>query len=81
MKQPNPTSIVIEEQQKRELLAGYIVKFAAIANRAVTDELQEVFFEALHDLSEKELKRGLEEYLREGDRMPWPVDIRNLSEL
>lgn len=69
------------EDQRRELIAGYLEKYALIANRALTPELLALYEESLADVPVNRLRAGLKEYLREGDRWPWPSDIIEASEL
>ena len=66
---------------KQTLLANYISDYATIANRVVTPQLIQIYERALSDLSEARLRIGLDEWLRNGDRFPWPVDIRQAAEL
>jgi len=47
----------------------------------VDPELIGIFAGALSDLDDKELERGLKNYLQQGDRFPWPSQIRELSDL
>ena len=65
------------------LVGEYLYKFAAIANRdlGADGELINIFAEGLSDLDDKELERGLKNYLQQGNRFPWPNDIRELSDL
>lgn len=78
-----PEQSLTPNQERTALVGAYLLKYAAIANRDMgkSGELVEIFVEALDDLSPKELKRGLEKYLREGNRFPWPNDIREAAEL
>jgi hypothetical protein len=64
------------------LIGEYLSKYAAIdRNRIVDPELINIFVEALDDIDQKGIERGLKAYLKEGERFPWPVNIRELSEL
>lgn len=71
------------EKQRTALVAGYLYRFAEIAGRDLgsDSDLIKIFVEALKDLDMVELKRGLDRWLRDGDRFPWPSQIRELSEL
>jgi hypothetical protein len=55
--------------------------FAAIANRQTTPLLYSIYEKALKDVPLNRLRIGLAKWLREGDRFPWPSDIREGSEL
>ena len=79
----SPTQSLTPSQERAALIGEYLYKFATIANREMPQdgELTKIFSEALSDLDEKSLRRGFEAYLREGDRFPWPADIRTLGEL
>ena len=67
------------EQERKQALSSYLYKYAAIANREMTAELLGIFLEALEDVPVKRIKVGLANYLRDGDRFPWPSDIRECS--
>lgn len=69
------------EEERKLVLAEYLYKYAAIANREMTAELLSIFFEALSDVPLNRLKCGLRDYLVNGDRFPWPSEIREASEL
>jgi hypothetical protein len=82
-RQSKPSSLVLKSavDEKKELLANYMEKYAIVAGRAITPQLLAVFYEALEDVPLNRLKAGLKQYLREGVRFPWPNDIREMSEL
>lgn len=80
MKQSNPQSLT-PEQHKTAIVGEYLYKYAAIANRIVDAELISIFVEGLEGLSVREIERGMDAYLKEGNRFPWPSDIRELGEL
>ncbi len=80
-KQSQPQSLT-PSQQRTALIGEYLYKYAAIdKNRIVDPELIAIFAEALSDLDQKELERGLKKYLKEGTRFPWPSEIIELSDL
>jgi len=56
-------------------------KFGLIANRAITPSLMQLFEDALRDLPASRLRAGLAGWLKNGDRFPWPSDIREAAEL
>lgn len=58
-----------------------MAQYALITNRVATSEIMQIYEDALADLSVERLKRGLARWLREGDRWPWPSDIREAAEL
>jgi hypothetical protein len=70
-----------EYRQKQVLVAHYLSDYAAIANRAVTPQLLQIYEDALRDIPVNRLQAGLEKWLRDGDRFPWPSDIREAAEL
>ena len=81
MKQSQPQSLT-PNQQRTALIGEYLYKYAAIdRNRVVDEELIAIFVEGLDGLDEKELERGLKNYLKEGKRFPWPSEIIELSDL
>lgn len=81
MKQSNEQSLT-PRQQQTALIGEYLYKFAAIdRNRPVDEELIAIFVDALDDMDVKALERGLKAHLREGNRFPWPAEIRELGEL
>jgi hypothetical protein len=64
------------------LVGDYLCKYALICGRDLGDgEVIKVFAEALEDIEPRRLKAALEEYLKTGEKFPWPSDIRALSEL
>ena len=77
--QNSNTSLAIKPEES--LISDYLEKYATIAGRAVTPQLIEVFVEALADMPYSRIKEGLEKYLKEGDRFPWPSDVRRMGEL
>lgn len=81
VKQSQPQSLT-PSQQRTALIGEYLYKYAAIdRNRVVDEELIGIFVEGLDGLDEKELERGLKNYLKEGKRFPWPAEIIELSDL
>jgi hypothetical protein len=81
VKQSQPQSLTLN-QQRTALIGEYLYKYAAIdRNRVVDEELITIFVEGLSGLDEKELERGLKNYLKEGKRFPWPSEIIELSDL
>lgn len=81
MKQSQPQSLT-PNQERTALIGVYLYKYAALdKNRVVDEELISIFIEGLSDLDEKELERGLKNYLKEGTRFPWPREIIELSDL
>ena len=79
----SPTQFLTPNQERTVLISEYLYKFAMISNREMPKdgELTKIFVEALDDLSLKEIERGLKAYMKEGDRFPWPSQVRELSEL
>jgi hypothetical protein len=72
---------VAERKEKQRLIANYLSDFATIANRVVTPQLLQIFEDALRDLPSSRLHAGLNGWLKNGDRFPWPSDIRQEAEL
>lgn len=80
-KQSQPQSLT-PSQQRTALIGEYLYKYAVLdRNRVVDEEIIAIFVEGLSGLDEKELERGLKNYLREGSRFPWPKEIIELSDL
>ena len=77
--QNSNTSLAIKPEES--LISDYLEKYATIAGRAVTPQLIDIFVEALSDMPLNRIRQGLERYLKEGDRFPWPSSIRDLGEL
>ena len=81
VKQSQPQSLT-PSQQRTALIGTYLYKYAVLdRNRVVDEETIGIFVEGLSDLDEKELERGLKNYLKDGDRFPWPKNIIELSDL
>lgn len=82
MKQLPEQSLTLRQEQTN-LIGDYLCKLAIIEgrNRVVDEELTALFVDALDDIPLKRLERGFKEYLKEGDRFPWPSQVRDLSEL
>lgn len=81
VKQSQPQSLT-PSQERTALIGVYLYKYAALdKNRVVDEELIAIFVEGLSGLDDKELERGLKNYLKEGDRFPWPKNIIDLSDL
>lgn len=81
-RQSNEQSLT-PEKERVALLGEYLYKYAAIANRDLGEdgELIHIYAEALKDVDPRRLQAGLRKYLEEGDRFPWPSEIREASEL
>lgn len=80
--QKKPTSLAKSEDKEREkIISDALEKFALIANRNITPALLDIYVEALSDLPLNRLRAGVKEWLEEGDKFPWPRDIREASEL
>lgn len=75
------SSISVASKPEEALIADYLEKYATIADRAISPQLIATFAEALSDMPLNRLKQGLERYLKEGDRFPWPSQIREMGEL
>lgn len=67
--------------ERKQCIAFHLERFAIIANRAVTPALLEAFEAGLSGMRITALRRGFEGWLRDGDRFPWPSDIRGAGEL
>ena len=81
MKQSQPQSLT-PKQERTALIGEYLYKYAILdRNRVVDEELIAIFVEGLSDLDDKELERGLKNYLKDGARFPWPKEIIELSDL
>jgi hypothetical protein len=81
VRQSQPQSLT-PKQARTALIGEYLYKYAVLdRNRVVDEELIAIFVEGLSGLDEKELERGLKNYLREGSRFPWPKEIIDLSDL
>ena len=70
-----------ETQERKEVISEYLEKYALIANRALTPQLLALYVEALEDVPLSRIKAGLKDWLENGDKWPWPSDIRTASEL
>lgn len=80
--QEKPSCLVrADERERKELISEYLEKYALIANRAVTPQLMALYVEALQDVPLRRIEAGLKFWLREGDKWPWPSDLREASEL
>lgn len=79
--QQQPTSLALDTAKRQEIIGNYISKYSLIANRAPTQSLYMLFEEVLSDMSPERLERGMKNWLRNGDRFPWPSDIREAAEL
>ena len=79
----SPAQSLTPNQKRTALVGEYLYKYATIANRDLGKgpEMVQFFMEGLSDLDDKELERGLKNYLQQGTRFPWPADIRELSDL
>ena len=75
------SSISLASKPEEAIIAVYLEKYATIADRAITPQLISIFAEALADMPLNRIKQGLERYLKEGERFPWPSQIRELGEL
>lgn len=59
-----------------------MAQYALITNRVATPAIMQIYEDALADMSVERLQRGLKAWLmRDGDRWPWPKDIREAAEL
>jgi hypothetical protein len=69
-----------EQERKAELVKDYVEKYAAIAGRAITPMVFDLYVEALADIDERRLAKGLKRYLREGTAWAWPGQLREFCE-
>jgi hypothetical protein len=70
-----------EDEQRAEIITGYLEKYAAIANRALTPQVYAVYIEALADLEPRRIEKGMKTYLQAGtEGWPWPGKIREFIE-
>lgn len=81
IKQSPTTLAPAAHREKQTLIANYLNDFATIANRVVTPQLLQIFEDALSDLPVSRLRAGLDGWLKNGDRFPWPSNIREEAEL
>lgn len=79
--QPTLTALTPEQLERKTAVSTYMAQYALITNRVATPAIMQIYEEALSDLSVDRLKRGLKGWLRNGDRFPWPSDIREAAEL
>lgn len=70
-----------EHNEKQQLIANYLNDFATISARVVTPQLLKIYEDAFADMSVSRLEAGLRGWLKEGDRWPWPANIREVAEL
>lgn len=77
----NTLTVTSENDERKKLISEYLNKYATISGRIITPQLMEIFEESLSDLSVSRLRAGFKLYLQEGDRFPWPSQIRDLAEL
>ena len=63
-----------------DVVAEYVEKFAAIGNRALTPKILAAYFEAVEDLELRQIRKGLQECLRDVESFPWPGTIRRYCE-
>lgn len=80
MLQGNRSLKVTEYDQKLELITGYVETFAALANRAVTQQTYLAYMEVLEDLDMQRIRKGLQECLKEAESFPWPGTVRRYCE-
>lgn len=73
---PQPT----EYDLKFELITTYLEKYAAIGNRALTKATYLAYVEALEDLTLQQIRKGLQECLRDVESFPWPGTVRRYCE-
>ena len=69
-----------EVNQKTILITGYVEKFATIAGRGITPALYQIYVEALSNIEQRKLEKGLRRYLETGDRWPWPGTLAEYCE-
>ena len=69
------------DKERVALVGEYLYKYAVICNRQVDEEMILIYCEALKDLPLTRLNAGLKEWLEEGDKWPWPSEIRTAGEL
>jgi hypothetical protein len=50
-------------------------------NRPIDEELIAIYADALSDLPVRRLRAGLEKWMKEGDRWPWPSDLAEAAGL
>ena len=79
VKQSNGPLLTLE-QERTALVGSYLAKFATIANRGLDDSLIAIYVEALDDLDIGRVRKGLVEYLKVGDKWPWPGTLREYIE-
>lgn len=81
MKQSGHTlTVKSEADQKREIVADYMEKFALIGNRVMTPQLHALYFEALGGFELRRIQKGLRKYLEEGTNWPWPGTLAEYIE-
>ena len=68
------------KKQRTALIGEYLYKFGAISGKVVDEELIAIYVEALEDVDERKLRKGLAAYLRSGVKWPWPGDIAEQCE-
>jgi hypothetical protein len=68
------------EEEKTDLIKGYVEKYAAICGKVVTPLMYSIYVEALEDLDTRRIEKGLKEYLRDGTGWPWPGTLRQYIE-
>jgi hypothetical protein len=83
IERPATASLIVSEPvkvQKAILIKEYLTKYALIETRVVTDELLDVYFEALEDFDLRVIDKGLKAYLKTGTRWPWPGTLAEFIE-
>ena len=82
MPRENLSSLAVqtEANKKAEVITAYIEKFAALDGRPVTPQLYAIYIEALSGFEMRRLKKGLQRYLEEGTRWPWPGHLSEMIE-
>jgi hypothetical protein len=69
-----------EWDERADLVADYMEKFACIANRAITPQLLSIYVAALEDYDIGRIRKGMDEALKGVNAWPWPSDLINYIE-
>lgn len=66
-------------EAEAEIIVGYLQGFAAIDKRELTPELIDLYVKTLcnrkPEFSLRQIEKGLQEYMENGRKWPWPADL------
>jgi hypothetical protein len=74
-------SLTPDNKRLTAMVGSYLYKYALICGREITPELITLYTNALKDIPPHRIFVGLEKWLTDGNRWPWPADIREMAEI